>query len=98
MNTVNYKHSPGDHVFGVNFYPSGARIFEGDVIEVFIFITSKYQGISYQLTVWPVNKFPENCVFITREEAEIAVQKHKEKIQHEKDIKSDSTLLTDIVD
>lgn len=29
MNTINYKFSPGDKVFGVNFYPIGARMVGG---------------------------------------------------------------------
>ena len=88
MSTVNYKHNPGDHVFGVHFYPSGAKIFEGDVVELLIKITKVGTYVRYKLTSWSIGFFAEDCIFTSKEEAEKAKLDWKQQIkdkQHEED-------------
>jgi len=88
MNIVNHKYNPGDHVFGVHFYPSGAKIFEGDIIELFVKVTLNGTYVRYKLTAWPISFFAEEDIFSSKEEAEKAKSDWKQQIkykQHEKD-------------
>lgn len=91
MNTVNCKYNPGDHVFGVHFYPSGAKIFEGDVVELLIRVTKIGTYVRYKLTSWSIGFFAEDCIFISKEEAEKAKLDWKQQIK-DKQYEEDSSI------
>ena len=95
MSTINYRFNPGDKVFGVHFYPIGAKIFEGEIIEIFVKVTKTFTNKGYKISKWPLSYFPEECIFTTMDEAEKArsewLQKIKDK-QHEEDSSTPSIL------
>lgn len=81
MNTITYEFCPGDKVFGVNFYPIGARIFEGTVSKVHITVRpyndrlrslTQLYTIVYELDNIGFRNFAEENVFATIEEAKQA--------------------------
>lgn len=95
MNTITYEFCPGDKVFGVHFYPVGAKIFEGEIIEIFVRVTKGFTFKGYKLNKWPLSYFPEDCIFPTMDEAKQARSEWLEQIkdkQHEEDFSTPSVL------
>ena len=87
--------SPGDEAFGVNFYPTGARIFRGKVLELLIKVTMDFKSINYKIDSCPIKYFPQENVFSTEEEANKAVDEWLNNIkdkQHEEDFNTPSML------
>lgn len=94
MNTIEYKFKPGEKVFAVNFYPIGARIFEGTISKVHITIRpyhdrlrslTQFYTIVYELDNIGFRNFAEKNIFATIEEAKEAKQNWLNKIENEKD-------------
>ena len=81
MNTVNYRFSPGDKVFGVNFYPIGAKIFEGTVIEAVSKVSANSKFVGYKISSRPIVYFPEENVFDTEDEAKQAKENWLKQIK-----------------
>jgi hypothetical protein len=95
MNTINYRFNPGDYVYGVHFYPSGAKIFKGEIIEMFSRVTKDYTFLGYKLSAWPVSYFPEENIFSSEDEAKKAREDWLNNIkdkQHEEDFNTPSML------
>lgn len=89
MNTVEYKFNPGDTVFAVNCYQTGARIFEGKVIDLYITIKPWHNSKQttflekrYKISSFPTRYFSESCVFATVEEAKDFKEQHLKSIEN----------------
>lgn len=81
MNTITYEFCPGDKVFGVNFYPIGAKIFEGTVIEAVSKVSANSKFVGYKISSRPIVYFPEENVFGTEDEAKQAKENWLKQIK-----------------
>ena len=71
-NQVLYRFNPGDLVWGLHCYPSGARIWSGRITDIFIRIRKDGASISYALDTLPKLPVPVRYVYATEEEAQAA--------------------------
>ena len=64
------KYNIGDRIWTVHKYPIGARVFEGKVHKINVFVTKYGQRSTYRIEPFTYLEFPEPSVYGTKEEAE----------------------------